>query len=97
MWDEIDDAAWAADKRRKESELQVPSPCYEETKGAPVFAAPSEKNERIGTHWVGCWEVHHACAVAEVKRLQSATPASEYICKCGIRVVPHRCQTGTDF
>jgi len=21
----------------------------------------------------------------------------EYICKCGVRVTPHRCQTGTEF
>jgi len=27
----------------------------------------------------------------------SATPANEYICKCGVRVVPHRCQTGKEF
>ena len=29
--------------------------------------------------------------------LRSATPASEYICKCGVRIVPHRCQTGEEF
>lgn len=26
----------------------------------------------------------------------SAT-ATEYVCKCGVRVDPHRCQDGTDF
>ena len=36
-------------------------------------------------------------AEGELKALRSATQESEYICKCGIRVVPHRCQTGTDF
>ena len=24
-------------------------------------------------------------------------PGDEYICKCGIRVIPHRCPTGSDF
>lgn len=28
---------------------------------------------------------------------QSERPANEYICKCGVRVTPHRCQEGTDF
>lgn len=27
----------------------------------------------------------------------SKEPNGEYICKCGIRVVPHRCQTGKEF
>ena len=31
------------------------------------------------------------------ERLSSAAPASEYICKCGVRVEPHRCATGTEF
>lgn len=28
---------------------------------------------------------------------QPSGPEDEYICKCGIRVTPHRCSTGTDF
>lgn len=27
----------------------------------------------------------------------SATERNEYICKCGVRVTPHKCSTGTDF
>jgi len=34
------------------------------------------------------------CKAAEA---ELAAMRWEYICKCGIRVTPHRCQTGSDF
>jgi hypothetical protein len=37
---------------------------------------------RDKTHWAGCWEEHHACAIAEIKRLQSATGRSAIIEEC---------------
>ena len=39
--------------------------------------------------------------IRRLKELSSAraegAPPNEYICKCGVRVTPHRCSTGTDF
>lgn len=31
------------------------------------------------------------------RQAHSAREPVEYICKCGVRVSPHRCSTGTDF
>jgi hypothetical protein len=30
-------------------------------------------------------------------RAALAEPEKEYICKCGLRVVPHQCKTGKEF
>ena len=32
-----------------------------------------------------------------IAALSATAPKDEYICKCGIRVTPHRCSTGVDF
>jgi len=34
---------------------------------------------------------------ANALRAALAEPEQEYICKCGLRVVPHQCKTGKEF
>ena len=34
---------------------------------------------------------------AEALEAALAEPEQEYICKCGLRVVPHQCKTGKEF
>lgn len=53
----------------------------------------------FGTDFIDfCRQMERAADAAWVNRDNpSANTGSEYICKCGLRVTPHRCQTGTDF
>ena len=38
------------------------------------------------------------CAfAANILRAALAEPEKEYICKCGLRVVPHQCKTDKEF
>ena len=39
------------------------------------------------------------CAREEIEALEAALaePEQEYICKCGLRVVPHQCKTDKEF
>jgi hypothetical protein len=41
--------------------------------------------------------VHQFVAIPENVQAELAAMRGEYICKCGLRVTPHRCQTGSDF
>jgi hypothetical protein len=41
--------------------------------------------------------IRHLLAKLALNAEDAAGRDEEYICKCGVRVVPHRCQTGTDF
>jgi hypothetical protein len=36
-------------------------------------------------------------AAKHLKSLAAEQAKAEYICTCGLRVTPHRCQTGSDF
>lgn len=50
----------------------------------------------IGQHGYGM--IEHAVNLAWDAALASrADVQGEYICKCGVRVEPHRCATGTEF
>ena len=51
-------------------------------------------------------DIHYLSAVREALdvivreefgQVQPSDVQGEYICKCGVRVEPHRCATGTDF
>jgi hypothetical protein len=37
------------------------------------------------------------CLAVREELAASADVQGEYICKCGVRVEPHRCATGTEF
>ena len=52
---------------------------------------------RLRNTTVGEWQLSEEAKGIIIASLRSATPANEYICKCGVRVVPHRCQTGEEF
>ena len=43
-------------------------------------------------YWAEKLEEELAAAQAEIAALKN-----EYICKCGLRVTPHRCKTGEEF
>lgn len=36
---------------------------------APLTVIP-KKYDKVGSHWKGCWRVHHECAVAKIEKIQ---------------------------
>ena len=62
-----------------------------------VIAEAIERTGR-GIRWGHAEQENITDALKELLAQRAeVVPQSEYICKCGIRVTPHRCSTGTDF
>lgn len=58
--------------------------------------AATEHPDALWEHWYGrCRDA--LLELSATKLLLAEEKPTEYICKCGVRVTPHRCSEGTDF
>ena len=67
-----------------------------------VFVTTEEKIKHPeGTDWYDNIRINLDDSIVndikEMNALEAALAEQEYICKCGIRVTPHRCKTDMEF
>lgn len=57
----------------------------------------SDTEQRYAAVALQAWHLISQEATELRKLNASLASETEYICKCGLRVVPHRCKEGTEF